>query len=316
MACAKRQSEPGATWYRQRLDMGRGALSVEVLDRINGLLPDPGPRFDQIHSLSPDMISIAFHPESDVPVAAVCLLDAVRTISAARYALFECHAHGTYYRDVATPPEEITAAWFEQYYMDDAAHRLYSAAEHIANGLLLMLEISDEQFNKFKKGATSQQTAGGRLLLEDHPGLAISKSIGALVKSAEWTAAMNYRGKLVHQQPPLVSGLGIVYKRGRRWRPAPNGGFYLGIGGSDPPEFDGSALIATFRGALFGLVTVWDDTLLEFMDVLRQKDGIARKPDGTLLIPDYYRRRLRSSAHGGNSPVPTVPPPAASRERY
>jgi len=33
----------------------------------------------------------------------------------------ECHAHGIYYRDVAKPPEEMKATWFEQFYVEDAA---------------------------------------------------------------------------------------------------------------------------------------------------------------------------------------------------
>lgn len=295
--------------------MGRGELSAAVLDRINGLLPDPGPRFDQILALSPDVLSIAFHQQSDIPEAAVCLLDALRTISAARYALFECHAHGTYYREVAEPRNEMTAMnaiWFEQYYIDDAAHRLYAAAEHIANGLLRMLEISDNQLKEFRKGVVSQRTAVGRLLLAQYPGLAISKSIETLVASAGWTAAMTYRRRLVHEQPPLVSGLGLVYRRGRRWRPTPNRGLYLALGGGDQPEFETSALIATFTGALVGLLTVWDDTLLEFMEVLQQKGGITRKPDGTLVIPDYDRNRLRSSLQKGTptgaDETPVSPP--------
>ena len=270
--------------------MGRGELAADVLDRTNGLLPDLEPRFDQILSLSPDMISVAFHPESDIPVAAICLMDAVRTMAGARYALFECYAHGTYYRDVTQPPQEMQAVWFEHYYIDDVVHRLYAAAEHVANGLLLMLEISDGQLKKFKKGATSQQAAVGRLLLRERPDLGISKSVRALAESAEWDAAMNYRGKLVHQQPPLVSGLGIVYKRQRRWRPTPKGSFYLGIGGGDPPEFKTSEFIATCRDALIRLLTVWDASMAELMEVLRQKGEIHRRSDGTLVIPDYYRR--------------------------
>jgi hypothetical protein len=52
--------------------MGRGPLPEEVLHRIDQLLPDPGLRFDQILSLRPAAISIAFHPESGNPIASVC----------------------------------------------------------------------------------------------------------------------------------------------------------------------------------------------------------------------------------------------------
>jgi hypothetical protein len=272
--------------------MARGDLSVEVQARIDGLLPDPGSRFDEILELSPDELSIAFSPESDIPVASVCLLDALRTISAARYALFECHAHGIYYRDVVNPSQEMNAIWFEQFYVQDAAHRLYGAAEDIAEGLVKMLEVSDSSLKLFKRRAVSQQAAVGRLLLTDHPGLAISNSIRELTGSTAWIAAMDYRGRLVHDQAPLVSGLGVVHRRQRRWRKTENSGLYLALGGGDPPEFDTTALIAICRDALVALLAVWDESLVQFMKVLQEKGGIRRSPDGVLAIPDYFRGKL------------------------
>ena len=116
-----------------------------------------------------------------------------------------------------------------------------------------------------------------------------------MTESAAWNAAMSYRGRLVHDQPPLVSGLGIVHRQQRRWRKTEDGGRFLAFGGGDPPEFDTAALITTCQAALVVLLTVWDDSLPEFMEVLRQKGGIVLK-DGTLHIPDYYRDRLKSSA--------------------
>ncbi|MGH7389689.1 MAG: hypothetical protein ACREM3_09570 [Candidatus Rokuibacteriota bacterium] len=273
--------------------MTRGDLSPEVQARIDSLLPDPMRRGDDILSLSPDMISAAFDPDSDVPIASVCLLDALRTMSAARYALFESHAHGIYYREVASPPQEMMAVWFEQFYVQDAAHRLYGAAEDIAEALIMMLEVSPARLQKFKGRAVSQQAAVGRLLLEDHPALAITGSIKALTESTAWTATMSYRGRLVHEQPPLVGGLGIVQSRQRRWRKTDNGGRYLAFGGGDLPEFDTATLITTCRDALEALLTAWDDSLHAFMEVLREKGGIVLE-NGTLHIPDYFRDKLRS----------------------
>jgi hypothetical protein len=207
--------------------MARGDLSLAIQARIDALLPDPMARGDDIISLSPDMISVAFDPDSDIPIASVCLLDALRTMGAARYGLFESHAHGIYYREVATPPEEMKAVWFEQFYVQDAAHRLYGAAEDIAEALVMMLEISPARLRKFKERGVSQQRAVGELLVKEHTDLAITGSIKALTGSAAWTAAMSYRGRLVHEQPPLVGGLGIVHRRQRRWQKTEGGGRYL-----------------------------------------------------------------------------------------
>lgn len=291
--------------------MARGDLTPAMQARIDALLPDPWTRSDDILSLSPDMISCAFDPESDIPIASVCLLDALRTMGAARYALFESHANGIYYREVASPPEEMKAVWFEQFYVQDAAHRLYGAAEDIAEALIMMLEISPARLKTFKGQAVSQQHAVGKLLLKDHPGLAITGSIKALLDSAAWTDTMSYRGRLVHEQPPLVSGLGIVHRRQRRWRKTEQGGRYLAFGGGDPPEFDIAALMTTCGNALGALLAVWNDTLTAFMEMLEEKGGIVVK-DGALRIPDYFRDKLASKAPGGSAPGPDDAPPPAS----
>jgi hypothetical protein len=290
--------------------MARGDLTPAMQARIDALLPDPWMRSDDILSLSPDMIAIAFDPESDIPVASVCLLDALRTMGAARYALFESHAHGIYYREVASSPEEMMAVWFEQFYVQDAAHRLYGAAEDIAEALIMMLEIDSARLKTFKGQGSSQQRAVGKLLLKDHRGLALAGSIKALLDSAAWTETMNYRGRLVHEQPPLVGGLGIVHRRQRRWRKTEQGGRYLAFGGGDPPEFDIAALKTACGDALGALLAVWNDTLDAFMKVLEQKGGIVHK-DGTLHIPDYFRDKLSSKAPGRGGPGPEDPPPPA-----
>jgi hypothetical protein len=130
------------------ISMARGDPSPALQARIDALLPDPWTRGDAILSLSPAMISVAFNPDSDIPVASICLLDALRTIGAARYALFESHAHGIYYRENVNPAEEMHAVWFEQFYVQDAAHRLYGAAEDIAEALIMMLEISPPSMSR------------------------------------------------------------------------------------------------------------------------------------------------------------------------
>lgn len=291
--------------------MARGDLSPALQAGIDALLPDPMARGDDILSLSPDSISVAFDPESDIPVASVCLLDAIRTMAAARYALFESHAHGIYYREVASPPEEMKAVWFEQFYVQDAAHRLYGAAEDIAEALITMLEIDPARLRKSKGRAVSQQAAVGRLLLNDHPDLPITGSLKALTGSAAWASAMKYRGRLIHEQPPLVGGLGIVHRREKRWRPTTDGGRYLALGGGDAPELDTAALMATCGAALGALLTVWDDTKSAFMNVLERKGGIVLK-GGTLRIPDYLRNKLRSKVTGPAAPDPDGPEPPAA----
>jgi hypothetical protein len=290
LLCRERSSSD-ATLSEATGILSRGDLPPDLFDRINGCLPDLGSRVEQIYQLSPDVLSYGFHPDSEVPIAVPCLMDALQTITAARYALFECLAHGAYYRTVVSPPIEMSAISFERFYVDDVAHRLYAAAEHIANGLIFMLQITDEELKEFKAGVTSQQAAVGHLLLTNYSSLAVSKSIGCLVKSTEWSAVKAYRDTVVHAQPPLVSGLGIVYKRKRRWRTTPEGGRYLAFGGGDAPDVETSALIRICEGALPALLAVWDASVNEFMEVsIRQ--GAVDLQEGTLRIRDYFKDKL------------------------
>lgn len=161
-----------------------------------------------------------------------------------------------------------------------------------------MFEITDDQLAPFKKRSTSQQAVVGRLLMTQKPGLGISKALATLVGSTEWRAVMKYRGEWVHEQPPLVNGLGIVYRRERRWRATPKGGRYLSFGGGDAPRFETSELIATCRGALFQFLGVLDESFTQFARVLEEKGGIYRQPDGTLVIPDYSRRHEEKEGQG------------------
>jgi hypothetical protein len=259
--------------------MSRGELDRERLERINATLPDLDPRLDAVIGLSPDIISIQFPPESGVPTAAVCLSDAVHTLAGVRYALFECSAHGVFYREVAQPPDEMVAVYFERYYVDDAALRLYSAAEHVANALIFMLEISSDDLGPYRESRTSQQAAVGRFLAERRSQLSVSRSVADLARSTEWGAAMIYRNEWVHDQPPTVEGLGIVYHRGTRWRTGADGSLYLGIGGGDSPRYTTAELIRIMRGGFDGIVRVLDESMNHY-DSLLESRGIRGLREG------------------------------------
>src|SRR5262245_4716530 len=118
--------------------MSRGLLDDATLNSINAGLPDVLTRLSRVLNLSPRLISMRCPKDSDVATAGVCRTDAAQALAGARHALFEFHAHRTFYRQVSDPAEPMTAGWYERYYADDVALRLYSAAEHIANALVFM----------------------------------------------------------------------------------------------------------------------------------------------------------------------------------
>src|SRR5712692_1874794 len=131
--------------------MIRELLDDSTLELIDKELPDITSQLGKILALSPDVISMQFSPDSNIPVASVCLTDTIHTLAGARYALFEYYAHRLYYRERAQPPNEMTAVFFERYYADDAALRLYSAGEHVANVVIFMLEITDDELKPYRK---------------------------------------------------------------------------------------------------------------------------------------------------------------------
>ena len=131
--------------------MSRGWLEGSELERVSQEIPKLSYFQEKVIDLSPDFISISFAPESNIPEASVCLQDAVHTFREARYALYEVFAHKVWYLEKKDPPDEKTAIFFRRFYIDDAALRLYSAGEHLANGIINMLEIKYSDLKDFKK---------------------------------------------------------------------------------------------------------------------------------------------------------------------
>ena len=176
---------------------------------------------------------MAFPPESSIPVSSVCLCDAVNTFEEALYALHEALAHQVWYVEHKTPPNEPAATFFVRYYSDDAALRLYSAGEHLANGIIMMLELSKQELAPFLKKRT-RHIGVGLFLLKKRPDHPVTDAVAKLPKSPEWQATLRYRNCWVHEQPPSVDGLGIIYRRRKRWRDSSTGkSKMLGIGGGD-----------------------------------------------------------------------------------
>ncbi|MBA7566838.1 hypothetical protein ES708_08536 [subsurface metagenome] len=116
----------------------------------------------------------------------------------------------------------------------------------------MMLEINDNDLKSYKQNRISQQSVVGNFLREQKAHHPITEAVNKLVDLKEWCATINYRNRWVHEQPPTVKGLGIVYKRGRRWKPLLTGkGYTLGIGGGDKPEYSVDKLVKFIQPAMF-----------------------------------------------------------------
>lgn len=205
-------------------------IDKETYAQANQKLPDIDQLEKQILQLSPDFISINIEPDSDLPVATACFQDIRTTLAETRYALLESLAHKTWYLEKTNPPNELYAVFFSRFYADDAALRLYAAAEHLAKAVVYILNIDDNKIKSNRSGSRFVTVRG--ILLKEQPKHPITVAIDTLYKSKEWKSTVKYRNSWVHQQPPLVEGLGVVFKRERRWKRSETGKSYtLGVGG-------------------------------------------------------------------------------------
>lgn len=264
--------------------MTRGNLSDEELLAIENLLPAIHEWRYLILQLSPDALSMKIPPDSRLPIASVCLQDESHMLSEARFALHESYAHEIWYAKKKEEPVEMTAVFFAKYYSDDAALRLYAAGEDLANAILNMLEIPKETIAPFKKGPSSLQQAVGQYMVrekQDHP---ITIAIEQLISSKDWTEAIRYRNKWVHEQPPRLAGLGIGYSRENRWiENKDEKTRTLLVGGGDEPEFsivDLRQIILNAFGQFFKFSLVCTEhyiALLQEQGIVRTENGISFK---------------------------------------
>lgn len=254
--------------------MSRKQLDGSESERVSQEIPKLSYWQEMVNTLSPDFISMNFSYESTIPVASVCLHDVLHTFAEARYALYEVFARRVLYLEKKDSPNKRTAIYFSRFYIADAALRLYSAGEHLANGIIMMLEISDGDLKDFKKSRTSQQAIVGNFLLAERPCHPVTKAVAGLARSKDWCATRDYRDEWVHEQPRTMKGLGIVYKRKKRWKDSPTGkGHMLGIGGGDAPERSVNDVIKFVQAAMFEFSGALD-AVIEFYIGLLEAQGM------------------------------------------
>lgn len=198
--------------------------------------------------MHPEIFASRFEPHDHAPVAIVCFHDCTETLAAIRVALFEYFAHGEYYRTVRRRPVEMVAIFFERFFLDDAAVRMYSAGEHLANAIAFMNNISDADLKPFRGGGrSSQQAVVAAYFRKHHSRSKLTQIMRALAKSADWEFTIKYRNRWVHEQPPSIAGLGRTYRRRLRWIVSADGKKrHLDVTLGDQPEYDIGTLLDTY----------------------------------------------------------------------
>jgi hypothetical protein len=260
--------------------MSRFLLDDETIERITKELPELERLGMAVMKLSPDFISIKYPAESNIPVAAVCLQDTLNSLLQVRIGLNECIQHKIWYREKCNPPNEELAVIFMRFYIDGIVSQLYAAGEHLANAIICMLELTESGLEKYRNNRVSQQSILGHYLANEQATNPVTKAVLSLAKSKEWGKSMSYRGNWVHEQPPTVSGLGPVYKRGRRWvQSEDKKSFKLGIGSGDEAEYSIDEVLKFVQPAIFQFVDLFNQVVGIYLDVI-SKRGIVLTENG------------------------------------
>jgi hypothetical protein len=263
--------------------LGRGELSQEHLARINAKLPDVVHLKKRVLQAPPDFVSMNFPHESNFPIATVCLGDAADVLCEVRYAIFEYYAHSDYYRVIVDPPNDGAALFFERFYIDDAALRLYAAAEHLAKAITCMLDLSTEDLAPFRERRASLQSAVGAYLKSELQSNKLTKAILKLASSPDWKATREYRDDWVHEQPPQIQGTGFVYARERFWQKLDDGSWRLPFGGYTKPELTIEEIHRFVKGAFDDYLTSFVECIDCYEDYLREAGFTIENDDQTKL---------------------------------
>jgi hypothetical protein len=247
-------------------------LNEKSIERVHAELPVIGELQRTIQCLMPDFISSQYDPDSEIPVAAVCLNDSVETIFEIWHALHEYFSYRIECLENLEPPDEVSFAFYGRIYLDDTAMRLYSAAEHLANAVVCMLEISDAQLKNYENGRVSLQSKVGNFLVKEMATHSLTLCLSSLAKSSEWQKAIIYRNKVVHEQPPTISDSGIVYKRRKRWKLSTSGKSYeLGIGGGDEAEYSLDQVLAFLQPSVYLFADALNSVTNYYISMLEKK---------------------------------------------
>jgi hypothetical protein len=261
-------------------------LGQEILADIAKELPELKQLNLLVLTLAPDFISLNFPPESSIPEAAVCLRDATEVLLDANYALGEIFAHKVWYLEKRDVPSPGAAAHFGRFYADDTALRLYAASEHLANAIVCMLEIQDQELKPYKQRRVSQQSIVGHFLIKEKPHHPITQAVLKLIGSKEWNETRKYRDVWVHEQPPLVKGRGIVYERRKRWV-VTDKGKHLSFGGGDKPQYSADDLTKFIQPATFLFAEILTAVVRFYIDLL-QSHGINLDEDEFQLSAELF----------------------------
>ena len=257
--------------------MLRGTLTDEEKSSISAKLPNLDDLLRVSVYLDAEWDSRRFGHEPMIPIAGVCLRNAISMLSMSRFAVYEAYAHRIWYCEhAARDNAKLYALWLGRFFADDAALRLYVVGEYLADAIIIMLRISDDDLKPYREKYMSHQTVIGNYLGTKLPEHEITKAVVRLKSTPEWKWIRDYRDEWVHEQPPLMAGLGRQFNREPKWKPVkgasiPQRALSITSEG-DPPKYTVDDLLNNAQSALFA-VTETITTLLEYYSQLVRNEG-------------------------------------------
>jgi hypothetical protein len=109
-------------------------------------------------------------------------------------------------------------------------------------------------------------------LEKEQPNNMLTQPVLNLAKSDEWKKVTAYRTNLVHEQPPSIKGLGITYKRKRRWVLSSTNNrettFTLSIGSGNGAEHSVDEIMDFVQTATLSFVKLCDEVVSFYTDIL------------------------------------------------
>jgi hypothetical protein len=241
----------------------REELDQAKLQQFEARLPDIRPLF-KIRSWTPSITSMAPMLTGEVstalPLAGVCLNDTLSGITEARYALREALACLVWHREKSpSKPNEPAAVFTSRFYATAVASCLYASGERLADTLIAMFEIDPL---KLPKSGVSRQGKVGQYLAAQMPGDPITVAVQSLGTSPDWKKSRDLRDDWVHEQPPIIGGIGIQYRRRQQWiqKLDENGEAFalLNFGGGDEPDYSVDEMVSIVGGALKAFVRLFE----------------------------------------------------------
>lgn len=215
--------------------------------------------------IDPQLVAIC-DPESErLQLSLVCLRDAAETACMMKFSLWEAFAHLRWFREeVPEAPAEADAVFWARYFADNAALRLYPAAEDIAQFVVVFLGIGGISLDSSKK--TSKAAKVGKYLRREMPNDRVTHVICKLTEDRDYKETIEYRNVWVHEQPPRLRGAGIVWERKSRHEKIGDCvRVRLSLG--DEPSLDIDCLLNTVSGG----VRAFDTLLYSLNQMLREE---------------------------------------------